>query len=109
MAELKLPKVSELLKPLADLEAQIRTQIESTTGLPAPLGPTEIVKNVLETVETSAEGLVEGLMKGSPLPLPGVEKTETGGKEESKLPFKLGTEKKEETVGRKKEGLRFEM
>ena len=49
----ELPKVSQLLRPLVDLETTAKGQIESTTGLTMPPGVLETTSSLLETVETS--------------------------------------------------------
>ena len=104
MTEFKLPKLSEFLKPLAEFEANVRSQIETSTGLPLPLGPAEMTKNVLESIEITAEGIIGDVTKGK-IPLPEIqppvpkveefEETEETPKESGEVGAEEGSKKKE--------------
>ena len=62
--------LSVFLKPLAQFEKNIRTQIENTTGMPLPLGAIEIAQSTAESIEAAIQSNF-GALPGAPLlPLP---------------------------------------
>ena len=111
MPEFKLPKLSEFLKPFAEIESNIRTQIESATGLPLPMGVAEVTKNVIESIEATVEGTLGGSMPLS-LPVPGVQQQgqiEVTRNIEESQGFSSPGEEKEEVEKKEKKELSFEV
>ena len=107
MPEFKFPKLSEFLKPFAEIESNIRTQIESATGLPLPMGVAEVTKNMMESIEASIEGMFGRSMPLS-LPVPGIQQQgniEVTSNEEASSPG----EEKEEVEKKEKKELSFEV
>ena len=100
-------KVSELIKPLADLEEQAATpikqvinQINQQTGLALPeppAGPASMLYSVVSGIE-GEKTLTEAITQAPlPLPLPPAEQKQT--KEVSSKPEKKESEKKESGSG----------
>jgi hypothetical protein len=61
MPEIKLPKLSEALRPFVDLEVNLKSNIESATGLSLPPTPGEMAISMLESLESSMESVATGL------------------------------------------------
>jgi hypothetical protein len=71
MPEIKLPKLSEALRPFVDLEVNLKSNIESATGLSLPPTPGEMAISMLESLESSMESVATGLPTPAGLPSPG--------------------------------------